>query len=297
MRFLEAALERALGVRRVTVSDAAAVPGGCIHEARRLTTSAGEFFAKWSARCPPDIFIREAESLEALRSAGSEIAIPRVIATGEPAGGDPAFLIIEYLEPAGPGAIPDDEKLGRGLAAIHRTGAGRFGFESKTYCGLTPQDNRWRDSWVEFFRDQRLQPLVDALSRDRALPSADQRLYERLMARLPDLLPSRSPVSLIHGDLWSGNVLFRARGPALVDPACAYADREMEFGITTLFGGLSPRAYRAYEEAWPLPEGWRDRNPLYQLYHLLNHAVLFGGAYGEDARRIAVRYAGSPIRR
>ena len=80
MRFLEVALERALGVRRVTVSDAATVSGGCIHEARRLTTSAGEFFAKWSARCPPDIFIREAESLEALRSAGSEIAIPRVIA-------------------------------------------------------------------------------------------------------------------------------------------------------------------------------------------------------------------------
>ncbi len=220
------------------------------------------------------------------------IAIPRVIAASEPVGEQPAFLIIEYLEPARPGAVPDDEKLGRGLATIHRTAAGRFGFESRTYCGLTPQDNRWRDSWVEFFRDQRLQPLVDALSRDRALPSADQRLYERLMARLPDLLPSRSPVSLIHGDLWSGNVLFRARGPALVDPACAYADREMEFGITTLFGGLSPRAYRAYEEAWPLPGGWRDRNPLYQLYHLLNHAVLFGGSYGEDARRIAARYAG-----
>jgi fructosamine-3-kinase len=111
------------------------------------------------------------------------------------------------------------------------------------------------------------------------------------MTRLPDLLPQASP-SLIHGDLWSGNVLFRAKGPALVDPACAYADREMEFGITTLFGGLSSRAFRAYEEVWPLPEGWRERNPLYQLYHLLNHAVLFGGHYAGDARRIASRYVG-----
>ena len=293
MRFLEAALERALGKARVSVGQAAVVTGGSIHEARRLTTSEGEFFAKWSARGPADIFLREAEGLEALRSAASEIAVPRVIAAAASRGDDPAFLIIEYLEPAGRGKVPDDEKLGRGLAAIHRTGAEKFGFDSPTYCGLTRQENRWRHSWVEFFRDQRLRPLVDTLSRDRGLPAADQRLYERLMARLPDLLPPPgAPASLIHGDLWSGNVLFGATGPALVDPACAYADREMEFGITTLFGGLSPRAFRAYEEAWPLPAGWKERNPLYQLYHLLNHAVLFGGHYADDARRIATRYVG-----
>jgi len=292
MRFLEAALEQALGKPHVTVTDAATVSGGCIHEARRLITSEGEFFAKWSARGPSDIFVREAEGLEALRSAGSEIAIPRVIAASEPTGADPVFLIIEYLEPAGRGTLPDDEKLGRGLAAIHRLRAEKFGFDSPTYCGLTRQDNRWCASWVDFYREQRLQPLIDTLSRERALSAADQRLYERLMTRLPELLPRDAPPALIHGDLWSGNVLFRAKGPALVDPACAYADREMEFGITTLFGGLSPRAFRAYEESWPLPAGWRERNPLYQLYHLLNHAVLFGGHYAEDARRIAARYAG-----
>ena len=292
MRFLEAALERALGKPRVTVTGATAVSGGCIHEARRLSTSEGEFFAKWSARGPADIFLREAHGLEALRSAGSELAVPRVIAAAEPAGDDPAFLIIEFLESFGGVPPPDDGKLGRGLAAIHRTRAERFGFDSPTYCGLTRQENRWRDSWLEFYRDQRLRPLIDTLARQGRLPAADQALYERLMARLPDLLPDNAPSSLIHGDLWSGNVLFRAAGPALIDPACAYADREMEFGITTLFGGLSTRAFQAYEEAWPLPAGWKERNPLYQLYHLLNHAVLFGGHYAEDARRIAVRFAG-----
>ena len=292
MRFLEAALERALGKPLVTVHQASTVAGGCIHEARRLSTSEGEFFAKWSANCPEDIFVSEAEGLEALRSASSEIVVPRVIAAGKPRGDDPAFLILEYLEPSGRGEVPDDERLGRGLADLHRSKAERFGFDRATYCGLTRQDNRWRDSWVLFFRDQRLQPLVDTLSQERDLPASDRRLYERLMARLPELLPKDSRPSLIHGDLWSGNVLSGAKGQALVDPACAYADREMEFGMTTLFGGLSPRAFLAYEESWPLTEGWRDRNPLYQLYHLLNHAVLFGGPYAEDARVIARRYAG-----
>ena len=110
------------------------------------------------------------------------------------------------------------------------------------------------------------------------------------MDRLAELLPRDATPSLIHGDLWSGNVLWTSRGPAGVDPACAYADREMEFGITTLFGGLSERAFSAYDEAWPMESGWRERNPLYQLYHLMNHAVLFGGSYAGEARRLTLRY-------
>jgi fructosamine-3-kinase len=133
---------------------------------------------------------------------------------------------------------------------------------------------------------------LEALDEDGRLSASDRRLYERLLDLLSGLLPKDAPPSLIHGDLWSGNVLFTSRGPALVDPSCAYADREMEFGMTTLFGGLSERAFSAYEEAWPLPAGWRERNPLYQIYHLLNHAVLFGGHYANEARRLARGFAG-----
>jgi protein-ribulosamine 3-kinase len=133
---------------------------------------------------------------------------------------------------------------------------------------------------------------VTALEGAGRLPASDRKLYVAVMERLETLLPASSPASLIHGDLWSGNVLRSSRGPALIDPACTHADREMEFGITTLFGGLPPRAWAAYEEALPLPPGWRDRNPLYQVYHLLNHALLFGGHYAQEARERARRFAG-----
>lgn len=286
LAFLETALQRALGDDTMRVRAASAVGGGCIHETARLRTTAGEFFAKWNAACPPDLFLREAFGLESLRAAGSEIVIPAVVAASAPAGSDPAFLVLEYLPPRA--GRPDDERFGRGLATIHRRSAERFGFPAPSYCGSTRQDNRPCDTWLEFYRDLRLAALVDALR-----PSAaDRNLYQRLSDRLPELLPSESPPALIHGDLWSGNVLATGRGPALVDPACAFADREMEFGIATLFGGLSARALAAYEEAWPLPKGWRERNPLYQLYHLLNHALLFGGHYAAQARTIAVRFAG-----
>lgn len=288
MRFLEAALARSLGLEEVRIERASTLEGDGIREAQRLVTSEGEFFAKWSDEGPEDIFVCEAHGLEALRGVSGPITIPRVIAAAKRDGGTPGYLILEYLPPGR--AEADDESLGRGLATIHRATRSSFGFDAPSYCGPTPQDNRVSATWVEFYRERRLRPLVEALVHRGRISVADRSLFDRLMGRLEDVLPPRSAPSLIHGDLWAGNVLWTVRGPALVDPACAFADREMEFGITTLFGGLSTRALAAYEEAWPLPHGWRERNPLYQLYHLLNHALLFGGHYGADAFRIASRF-------
>lgn len=282
--FLEDALRRALGEPALRVEEERPLGGGCIHEAARLRTSAGEFFAKWNPRCPPDLFPSEARGLEALRAAGSALAIPRVIAAAGPTSSGPGFLILEYLPPRS-GGTREDEALGRGLAAVHAHEAPRYGFECATYCGATRQDNTSCDSWPEFYATRRLGPLLDALG----LRGDERRPFDRLIERLAGILPASTP-SLVHGDLWSGNVLATARGPALVDPSCAYADREMEFGITTLFGGLSARAWAAYEEAWPLLPGWRERNPLYQVYHLLNHALLFGGGYLAQAGAAARRY-------
>ena len=291
-RFLERALRGALGDPHLSVLNTSAIDGGCINHAVRLETTQGEFFAKWNAEGPGDLFVCEAAGLEALAGAGSSVVIPRVIVAEGPRDADPAFLILEYLAPSGFRGGENDEQLGRGLAAIHRHTAATFGFPGVSYCGSTRQDNRACASWVEFYRERRLRPLLAALGATGLLSVADQGLYERLFTRLPELLSASSSPALIHGDLWSGNVMNTARGPALVDPACAFAAREMDFGISTLFGGFSERAFAAYEEASPLPAGWLERNPLYQLYHLLNHAVLFGGRYADDARRIASRFVG-----
>jgi protein-ribulosamine 3-kinase len=290
VRFLESALARALDTPDVRIQRATSLSGGCIHEARRLVTNRGEFFAKWSDSAPSDLFVAEAEGLKALAKAGSGLVIPKVIAAAASSSAHPGYLILEYLEPV-TSSVVEEEALGRGLATVHRARADKFGFDRSTFCGSTRQDNTRSASWPEFYGTRRLAPLVATL-RERGLSPERVADYQRLIDRLPDWLLSEPSPSLIHGDLWSGNVLGTSRGPALVDPACAYADREMEFGITLLFGGLSARAFDAYEEEWPLLHGWRDRNALYRIYHLLNHAVLFGGGYEGQALELTRRYTG-----
>ena len=287
--FLEAELREALAEPALELRSAEPVGGGCIHHALRLRTSKGEWFAKWNDDCAPDLFLSEAAGLRALREAGSPLRIPEVLVARGPAGDRPAFILMEYLAP-GPGRAGDDELLGRGLAAIHARPAPGFGFPVTSYCGPTPQDNREAGTWSEFYAERRLRPLVSRLDEEGRLGRSERDLFERLIARVPQLVATDERPSLIHGDLWSGNVLETALGPGLVDPACAACDRETEFGITTLFGGFSDRFFAAYHEALPLASGWRERNPLYQLYHLLNHQLIFGGHYGREAVRVARRY-------
>jgi fructosamine-3-kinase len=287
--FLEGVLRQALGDDALAVLELERVGGGCIHHAVRVRTTRGDWFAKWNDDCAPDLFLSEAEGLRALREAGPELAIPELLVALAPGDLHPACIVMEYLPP-GAGVAGDDVRLGRGLAAIHARPASAFGFPVTTYCGPTPQDNRASPSWPGFYAERRILPLARRLEQEERIGPAERRLLERLADRLPARLGHETRPALIHGDLWSGNVLATTRGPALVDPACAACDREMEFGITTLFGGFGERFFAAYEEALPLPGGWRDRNPLYQLYHLLNHHLIFGGHYGREALSLARRY-------
>lgn len=262
--------------------------GGCINHASRLQTNVGTFFLKWNASCPPDMFQREAEGLRELRKAASDaLLIPEVICYQE-VGEHPGFLVMEYFDSGRSGN--DDEKLGRGLARIHWFKNDRFGFPHDNYCGDTPQNNQAEIDWITFFREHRLNYILKLIRRHRSLSADEQKVYAKLADRLPKLIPDNAKPALIHGDLWSGNYMLTTGGPALIDPAAYYADREMEFGIVTMFGGFSSRFFDAYSEAFPLDPNWRSRNKLYQLFHILNHYYLFGGSYGSQAYYVAKSY-------
>ncbi len=289
---LRTGLARALGVDPGPLALRPA-GGGCINAAATTTAPGRALFVKWNDRPLPRQFEAEARGLEALRAAGA-LAAPAPVAWSDAPGA--AFLALEHVAP-GPRAPGFDEALGRGLAALHRTSAPEgFGFALDGYCGATPQPNGWRPGWVAFFAERRLGHLV-ALARAAGLERDGVAALERVVARLDRLLAGadglEGPSSLIHGDLWSGNLHVTPEGrPCLVDPAAYFGHREAELGMMRLFGGFGPRVWAAYQEAWPLAPGWDERLGLYELYHVLNHFVLFGGGYGAQAVRLARRYAG-----
>ncbi len=265
--------------------------GGSINLVERVETATGTVIRKSQHRAPPGFFRAEADGLRALAASGTPLVVPAVIECHEK--GD-AFLVIEDLGD-GRRAGDFDARLGVGLAALHRASAPRFGFDHDNFCGLTPQRNPWTDRWVDFYRDQRL-GYQQSLALERGLlSSTDAARLDRLRARLGDWIdePANGP-ALIHGDLWSGNVhTTRDGAPALIDPAVSYSHREAELGMMTLFGGFSGRVFDAYEDAWPLEPGWRERLPIYELYHLLNHLNLFGGGYHGQVMAIVGRFDGS----
>lgn len=283
-------LEEALGC---SVSELSLEPmgGGCINEARRLVVDGERFFVKWNDHPNPRQFEAEAKGLRALAAADSGLVIPEPVVWSDDleAGG---YLVLEYLETGARG--PDfDEELGHGLAALHRSSTDEgFGFALDGYCGATPQPNGWMEEWPPFYAERRLGHLT-RLARERGLDTRTVDALERLVARLDEWIHDDEAPALIHGDLWSGNLMSTAEGrPALIDPAAYYGHREAELGMMALFGGFRPRVWEAYQEARPLRPGWRQRLDLYQLYHVLNHFVLFGGGYAGQTASLARQYVG-----
>ena len=263
------------------------VGGGCISQTMRLQTTYGNLFLKYNNSVEPEFFSREAECLRELKkNSAGKLVIPEVIAYGN-VGEMPGFILIEFLEAGN--TKGQDAKLGAGLAGLHQTKTdNQFGFTHDNYCGSTPQKNNWTDNWIDFFTNNRLLYLISLIEARQSLPGRSA--YDKLITKLPDLLVTSSFPSLIHGDLWSGNYLYTINGPALIDPASYYADREMELSIMKMFGGFSAVTWDSYNEAFPLEYGWKNRVDIYQIYHYLNHFYLFGGSYGHQALRIAQRF-------
>ena len=286
---VESALERVLA-RPVRIRGRVALGGGDISQVERLDTTAGPFVLKSDRHNVPGLFSAEAESLGALARSGTSLRIPAVVACRD---ADPSFLVLEDLGHGRP-RPDDDERFGRGLAELHRAGADRFGFVRDTFCGTTSQPNPWTPRWIDFYGQARLSHQLEIASQGGRLSFGDRERIERLIDRLQAWLtePAEGP-ALIHGDLWSGNRHVAADGSAAaIDPAAYHAHREAELGMMTLFGGFSSRVFAAYDEAFPLEKDWRDRNPLYQLYHLLNHLNLFGRGYHGQVMAVVRRYVG-----
>jgi protein-ribulosamine 3-kinase len=255
--------------------------GGCVNSACKLETKQGPFFLKWNSHGPVDLFLREAESLDEFSKSNNEFIIFPETKLVKKIDQSPGYLLTSYLQPGRSGN--DDEKLGRGIAKLHQVYSDKYGFPHNNYCGATLQNNGYKPDWVSFYVENRIGFLINLISKTRLWSNQDQNLAENFLTRVHDLLPKETKPSLIHGDLWSGNYMNTQIAPALIDPCASYCDREFEMGIMTMFGGFSQRVYDAYNEVYPLPKDWKNRNLIYQLYHVLNHYSLFGGHYKNQA--------------
>ncbi len=259
-----------------------ACSGGCICESYQVHTSKQAFFVKLLSTPLENMFAAEAEGLNALRKATS-LCVPNVI------GHSKHFLILQDLNSGAP-ARNYWSTLGEGLAEIHYHAAECYGFTLDNFCGKTPQPNPRIQNGHDFFAQHRLLYQAKLAVENREINNTVLQQIELLCERLPNLIPTQIPV-LLHGDLWSGNVMSNHEGqPALIDPAAYWGWAEADIAMTQLFGGFPSEFYQTYIHHHPLEAGWQERMDLYNLYHLLNHVNLFGGSYLASVKRTLNRY-------
>lgn len=282
----------------VSIARTDRVTGGDINKAYALTLNSGErIFMKANAKEHADFFTAEASGLSAI-AATNAIETPRILCTGTDDGEQAgySFLLLEYIE-SGKKRKDYWETFAQELAALHTAdttafvAGGRFGFFQNNYIGARAQANTPAERWVSFFRDQRLEPQFKAA--DHYFAQSDRTLITKLLDHLDDFLVEPEQPSLLHGDLWSGNVMCGADGKAmLVDPASYVGNAEADIAMTELFGGFPKVFYDAYRQAKPQQAGYEDRRDLYNLYQLLNHLNLFGQSYLEPVKSIVAEYVG-----
>lgn len=269
------------------------VRGGDIGRSYYVETQERKCFVKFRTNLPGLVFQREAEGLALLGEAGA-VAVPKTYYAGEIEGKEGGIIVLEWIEFGSSSPIME-EALGRGIAELHRrkSSGEKFGLENDNYIGLLPQANGWCDTWREFYLHRRLLPMIRLAEKGGRLSDERRRRLIQLAESLERWIPAKSEPSLLHGDLWHGNWIASNQGkPYLIDPAVFYGDREYEMAFTELFGGFSSRFYAAYKESYPLSPDYADRRPLYQLYYLLVHLIMFGESYGSSVDRVLIRYVG-----
>jgi protein-ribulosamine 3-kinase len=274
---VEEAISRASG-EKFRIADTQTLGGGCINSAYRLSGSGRSYFVKVNAARRREMFAAEYAGLLELQRAAA-IRVPRPVALGD--SGGMAWLVLEDLEMRHGG---DSRTAGERLALLHRCQAPQFGWSRNNTIGSTLQVNRQGSDWIGFWREQRLGFQLQ-LAASKGFGGELQRQGERLLGSFHLLIDHEPQPSLLHGDLWGGNIAYLRDGePVIFDPAVYYGDREADIAMSELFGGFGADFYAAYNAHWPLSPGYTVRKSLYNLYHILNHANMFGGGYAGQAR-------------
>ena len=294
-----------------------AIGGGWINQAYHIDGQDGRhFFIKLNSADKHAMFSAEVAGLSEI-AATLTIRVPQPITHG--IAGKQCYLVLEHLDL---GSRGNAQSLGEQLAAMHRftpddinatplaaevlkgghsrpgcsatpchgRTSKQFGFAQDNFIGKTPQQNSWSDDWIDFWREHRLGYQL-RLAQQNGYAGRLQSLGEKLLDALPEFFAGYTPhPSLLHGDLWGGNHAYLPDGtPVIFDPASYYGDRECDLAMTELFGGYDADFYAAYRAAYPLHVGYAQRRDLYNLYHVLNHANMFGGAYARQAEQMMQR--------
>ncbi len=266
-----------------TVRNHKALSGGDINDVFLLEGEERYVIKLNSSEKFPGMFNAEKKGLDSLK-APNVIDVPSPLFTGEI--DDQSYLILEYRE-TGTKSKNFWSDFGEQLAQLHQCTQPDFGFVIDNYIGSLPQYNESRNSAADFYIDMRLKPQIK-MAKERGFNlEINPSFFENVRKLIPD-----EPSALIHGDLWGGNYLVNSEGnPCLIDPATAYAPREMDIGIMHLFGGFSEELFHTYNEIYPMQTGWQDRIPLWQLYYLLAHLNLFGAGYLSRVVAIIKKYS------
>jgi len=263
------------------ILDKQAIGGGSINNAYRISNGQLTFFVKTNRHNLAFMFAAEDKGLEALYATHS-IKVPEPVSFG--IADQECYFVMSWLTLQGQ---PKGDLFGQKMAELHRFTYDKFGFFIDNSIGSTPQLNQWSDNWIDFWQKQRLGYQLQLAKKN----GYSGRLYDmglKLSEFTPQFFTSYDPVpSLLHGDLWGGNWAGDETGqPVIFDPATYYGDREADLAMMELFGHPGRKFFEAYDEAYPLDDGYTVRKNFYNLYHILNHANMFGASYARQAENL-----------
>jgi len=285
---IEQAIQSEVG-NNFTIANKEPISGGDINLAYKISNGQNHYFIKLNNIEHLNHFESEAYALQQIQALNL-IACPEVVALGTTL--EKSFLVLNYI-PFSPASATNWYELGTNLALMHKNSThGQFGWQQDNYIGDTLQPNNWSSNWRTFFAEQRIAWQLQLLSEK----SVQLGNIDHIAQICHDaLLHHTVKPCLVHGDLWQGNLGFSQATAVIFDPACYYGDREVDIAMTELFGYLPQEFYQGYQDTYPIQEGFEQRKIIYNFYHILNHANLFGGVYVEQAKAILSRIMSLPL--